>query len=41
MLKFQEDYITTLATFEELIITTCVIIDDLYQLFAPPAILMR
>ena len=31
MLKFQKDYTTTLATFEDLMITTYVIIDDLYQ----------
>lgn len=36
MLKFQKDYTTTLATFEDLIITTYVIIDDLYQHIAPP-----
>lgn len=38
MLKFQKDYTTTLATFEDLIITTYVIIDDLYQHIAPPEI---
>ncbi len=41
MLKFQKDYTTTLATFEDLIITTFVILDDLYQNIAPPEVSRR
>ena len=35
MLKFQKNYTTTLATFEDLIIIAYVILDDLYQHIAP------
>lgn len=41
MLKIQNDYTTTLTTFEDLIIIIYVIIDDLYQHVAPPEVSMR
>lgn len=41
MLQFQNDSITSLSTFEDFILTTYVIIDDLYKNFAPPQIANR
>ncbi len=35
MLKFQSDYTTLIATFEDFILLVYTIIDDLYQQFAP------
>ena len=35
MLKFHNNDTTIIATFEDFILTTYVIIDDLYQCFAP------
>ena len=35
MLKFQTEYNTYIKTFEDFILTTFVIIDDLYKKFAP------
>ena len=36
MLKFQDNNTTVIATFEDFILTTYVIIDELYHQFAPP-----
>lgn len=41
MLKFQNNNTTTLATFEDFILTVYVIIDDLYHQFAPPDVINR
>ena len=42
MLKFQTDNNTTvIATFEDFILTTYVIIDELYHQFAPPEVTKR
>ena len=41
MLKFQDDYTTLIATFEDFILLVYVIIDDLYQQFVPPAVSQR
>ena len=38
MLKFQNNDTTIIATFEDFILTTYVIIDELYHRFAPSAI---
>ena len=38
MLKFHNNDTTIIATFEDFILTTYVIIDDLYQCFAPPEV---
>lgn len=41
MLEFQSHYTTTLETFEDFILTVYVIIDELYQQFAPPEVRQR
>lgn len=41
MLKFKNNYNTTIATFEDFILTIFVLIDDLYNLYAPPEITNR
>ena len=41
MLKFHNNDTTIIATFEDFILTTYVIIDDLYQCFAPPEVKKR
>lgn len=41
MLKFQDDYTTLIATFEDFILLVYVIIDDLYQQLAPPTVSQR
>lgn len=41
MLKFQNNNTTTIATFEDFMITVYVIIDDLYHQFAPPDVINR
>lgn len=41
MLKFQDNHITVIATFEDLILTVYVIIDDLYRQFAPPEVMQN
>ena len=41
MLKFQDNNTTVIATFEDFILTTYVIIDELYQRFAPLAVKRR
>lgn len=38
MLKFQNNYTTLLATFEDFILLVYTIIDDLYQQFVPPSV---
>lgn len=38
MLKFQDNYTTTIATFEDFILIVYVIIDDLYRCYAPPEV---
>lgn len=38
MLKFQDNHTTTIATFEDLILTVYVMIDELYQLYAPHSV---
>ena len=41
MLKFQDNNTTTIATFEDFILTVYVIIDELYHRFAPPEVTRR
>lgn len=41
MLKFQIDYTTLIATFEDFILLTYTIIDDLYKQFAPTVVSKR
>ena len=41
MLKFQDDDTTLIATFEDFILLVYVIIDDLYQQFAPSVVSQR
>lgn len=41
MLKFQNNDTTILSNFEDFILTVYVVIDDLYQKFAPPAVTKR
>ena len=41
MLKFQDDYTTIIATFEDFILLVYVIIDDLYQQFVPLSVSQR
>lgn len=41
MLKFQDNYTTTIATFEDFILTVYVMIDELYCRFAPPEVTQR
>ena len=41
MLKFQDNNTTVIATFEDFILTTYVIIDELYHQFAPPEVTSR
>ena len=41
MLKFQDNNTTVIATFEDFILTTYVIIDELYHQFAPPEVTRR
>ena len=41
MLKFQDNHTTTIATFEDFIVTVYVIIDDLYSQYIPDAVCKR
>lgn len=41
MLKFQNNHATTITTFEDLIFTVYVVIDELYHQFAPPEVIHR
>ena len=41
MLKFQNDYTTFIATFEDFILLVYTIIDDLYQQFVPVSVSQR
>ena len=41
MLKFQDDYTTLIATFEDFILLAYTIIDDLYQQFVPACVSQR
>lgn len=41
MLKFQDDYTTIIATFEDFILLVYAIIDDLYQQFVPSSVSRR
>lgn len=41
MLKFQDDYTTLIATFEDFILLVYTIIDDLYQQFVPACVSHR
>jgi len=41
MLKFQDDYTTLIATFEDFILLVYTIIDDLYQPFVPASVSQR
>lgn len=41
MLKFQDDYTTLIATFEDFILLVYTIIDDLYQQFVPACVSQR
>lgn len=41
MLKFQDDYTTLIATFEDFILLVYTIIDDLYQQFVPVSVSQR
>ena len=41
MLKFQNDYTTLFATFEDFILLVYTVIDDLYQQFAPACVSQR
>ena len=41
MLKFQDDYTTIIATFEDFILLVYTIIDDLYQQFVPSSVSQR
>lgn len=39
MLKFQDNHTMVMATFEDLILTVYVVIDDLYRQLAPPEVI--
>ena len=41
MLKFQDDYTTLIATFEDFILLVYTVIDDLYQQFVPMSVSKR
>ncbi len=41
MLKFQDDYTTLIATFEDFILLIYTMIDDLYKQYAPRSVLER
>ena len=41
MLKFQTNYTTTIETFEDFILIIFVMIDDLYQQYAPVSVSNR
>ena len=41
MLKFQDDYTTLIATFEDFILLVYTIIDDLYQQSVPTCVSQR
>ena len=41
MLKFQENSTTIITNFEDFILTTYIIIDELYDRFAPPEVTKR
>lgn len=41
MLKFQNDYTTIIATFEDFILLVYTIIDDLYQQYVPTSVSQR
>ncbi len=41
MLKFQDDYTTLIATFEDFILLAYTIIDDFYQQFVPTSVSQR
>ena len=41
MLKFQDDYTTLISTFEDFILLVYVMVDDLYQRFAPVSVAQR
>lgn len=41
MLKFQDDYTTLIATFEDFILLAYTVIDDLYQQFVPASVSQR
>lgn len=41
MLKFQDDYTTLIATFEDFILLVYTVIDDLYQQFVPVSVSKR
>ena len=41
MLKFQTNYITTIQNFEDFILVVFVLIDDLYQTYAPVSVIQR
>ena len=41
MLKFQDNHITTIETFEDFILIIFVMIDDLYQQYAPVSVSSR
>lgn len=40
-MKFQDDYSTIIATFEDFILLVYAIIDDLYQQFVPSSVSQR
>lgn len=41
MLKFQDDYITLISTFEDFILLVYVMVDNLYKQFAPVSVAQR
>ena len=41
MLKFQNDYTTLIATFEDFILLVYTMIDDLYKQFVPTSVSQR
>ena len=41
MLKFQTNYTTTIQNFEDFILVVFVLIDDLYQTYAPVSVTQR
>ena len=41
MLKFQTNYTTTIQNFEDFILVVFVLIDDLYQTYAPVSVIQR
>ena len=41
MLKFQTNYTTTMQNFEDFILVVFVLIDDLYQTYAPVSVIQR